>query len=270
MTNPASNIRIVLVGTTHPGNIGAAARAMKVMGLERLYLVSPSGFPSGEATARASHADDILARAVVVDDFMQSIAGCPLVLGASGKAWSLPQPAIDPRTAAARVVSEGGRHEVAVVFGREKTGLHVDEIKHCHSLVSIPTSEHYGSLNLAQAVQILAYEIHLAMIGGGPGEEPPSDWQPVPAERLEFFFQRLEQSLLAISFLNPRQPKRLMQRLRRFYLRARPDENELNILNGIVSHTLGVARERPDAASEERSGEGSEEGSNDRPARQED
>ncbi|QKK03224.1 MAG: RNA methyltransferase [Pseudomonadota bacterium] len=246
MIHAANHIRIVLVGTTHPGNIGATARAMKVMGLERLWLVSPSRFPSGEATARASHADDILARAVVVDDFMQAIAGCPLVLGASGKPWSLPQPAIDPRTAAARAVAEAGHHEVALVFGREKTGLHIDEIRHCHSLVSIPTSEHYGSLNLAQAVQILAYEVHLAMIGGGPGEVPPSDWDPVEPERLEFFFRRLEESLLAIRFLNPRQPKRLMQRLRRLFLRARPDENELNILNGIVSHTLGVARERSD------------------------
>ncbi|MDZ7790682.1 MAG: RNA methyltransferase [Xanthomonadales bacterium] len=250
MTNPANNIRVVLVGTTHPGNIGATARAMKVMGLERLYLVSPKGFPSGEATARASHADDILANAVVVDDFMQAIAGCPLVLGTSGKSWALPQPAIDPRMAASKTVSEAGQHEVAVVFGREKTGLHVDEIKHCHWLVSIPTSEHYGSLNLAQAVQILAYEIHLAMIGDAPGEVPPSDWDPVEPERLEFFFQRLEKALLAIGFLNPRQPKRLMQRLRRLYLRARPDENEINILNGIVSHTLGIVREqrneRPD------------------------
>ena len=246
MNNPASNIRVVLVGTTHPGNIGATARAMKVMGLEKLVLVSPSHFPSGEATARASHADDILAGATVVDDFMQAIAGCPLVLGTSGKDWSLPQPAVSPRAAAEQAVAEAQQHEVALVFGREKTGLHVDEIKHCHALVSIPTSETYGSLNLAQAVQILAYEMHLAMIGGSPVEAPPSDWNPVEPERLEFFFGRLEESLLAIRFLNPRQPKRLMQRLRRLYLRARPDENELNILNGIVSHTLGIVHEPED------------------------
>ncbi|HSH26616.1 MAG TPA: RNA methyltransferase [Wenzhouxiangella sp.] len=246
MSDPASNIRVVLVGTTHPGNIGAAARAMKVMGLERLCLVSPSGFPSKEATARAAHADDILAGAVVVDDFMQAISGCPLVLGASGKPWSLPQPVIDPRTAAARAATEAGRHEVALVFGREKTGLHIDEIKRCHALVSIPTSERYGSLNLAQAVQILAYEVHLAMLGDRPGEIPPSDWRPVEPGRMEVFFQRLEESLIAIRFLNPHQPKRLMQRLRRLYLRARPDDNELNILNGIVSRTLHVARERSD------------------------
>jgi TrmH family RNA methyltransferase len=247
MSNPLSNIRIVLVGTTHAGNIGAAARAMKVMGLERLVLVAPrANFPSGEATARASHADDILADARIVDTFMEAIADCPLVLGTSGKLWSLPQPAVDPRAAAARAVTEAGQHRVALVFGREKTGLHIDEIKHCHRLVSIPTSEAYGSLNLAQAVQILAYEIHLAAIGGGPGETPPSDWRPVEPERLEVFFKRLEDALLAIRFLNPRQPRRLMRRLRRLYLRARPDENELNILNGIVSQTLEIARERED------------------------
>lgn len=246
MTNVAGNIRIVLVGTTHSGNIGAAARAMKVMGLHRLYLVSPSNFPSGEATAMASSADDILADAVVVDDFMDAIAGCRLVLGTTARLRSLPQPLFDPRAAAEKAVVEAGQHEVALVFGREKSGLNNEEVRHCHWLVNIPTSERYSSLNLAQAVQILAYEVHLAVLGGGPGETAPPDWEPVDPERLEFFFQRLEDSLLAIRFLNPAQPKRLMQRLRRLYLRARPDENELNILNGIVSHTLGIVRERSD------------------------
>lgn len=244
MSSVASNIRIVLVGTTHPGNIGAAARAMKVMGLSRLYLVGPARFPSGEATAMASSADDVLADAVVVADFMAAIAGCSLVLGTTARLRSLPQPLLDPRAAAARAAAEAERHEVAIVFGREKSGLSNEEVRHCHWLVNVPTSKAYSSLNLAQAVQILAYEVHLAMIGGGPGETVPPDWQPVSPERLEFFFERLEQALLAIRFLNPAQPKRLMQRLRRLYLRARPDENELNILNGIVSHTLGIVRER--------------------------
>jgi len=246
MTNPASNIRVVLVGTTHPGNIGAAARAMKVMGLDQLCLVSPSRFPSAEAIAMASSADDILARAVVVDSFMEAIAGCPLVLGTTARKRSLSQPLFDPRTAAEKAVQEAGRHEVALVFGREKSGLDNEEIRRCHWLVNIPTSESYSSINLAQAVQILVYEVHLAMIGGGPGETPPPDWSPVEPGRLEFFFQRLEESLLAIRFLNPDQPKRLMQRLRRLYLRARPDDNELNILNGILSQILSLARERTD------------------------
>ena len=239
-----SNIRIVLVGTTHPGNIGATARAMKVMGLERLVLVSPERYPSGEATAMASSADDVLASAVVVDDFMEAIAGCGLVLGTTARMRSLPQPVLDPRTAAERVVAEIGSHEIALVFGREKSGLNNEEVRHCNWLVNIPTSEAYSSLNLAQAVQILTYEMHLAAIGGGPGETLPPDWEPQPPERLEFFFERLETALHEIRFLNPNQPKRLMQRLRRLYLRARPDENELNILNGIVSAMLETARER--------------------------
>ncbi len=247
MTSPLSNIRIVLVGTTHPGNIGATARAMKVMGLERLVLVSPERYPSGEATAMASSADDVLANALVVDDFMDAIAGCGLVLGTTARLRSLPQPLFDPRTAAEKAVVEADAHEVALVFGREKSGLNNEEVRHCNWLVNVPTSEAYSSLNLAQAVQILAYELHLAAIGGGPGETLPPDWEPQPPERLEFYFQRLEEALLAIRFLNPAQPKRLMQRLRRLYLRARPDENELNILNGIVSAMLETARERSEA-----------------------
>lgn len=244
MTHLAANIRIVLVGTSHPGNIGAAARAMKVMGLERLVLVSPERFPSGEATAMASSADDVLERAVVVDKFMDAIAGCTLVLGTTARSRSLPQPVLDPRGAAERAVVEAGEHEIAVVFGREKSGLNNEEVRHCNWLVNIPTSVAYSSLNLAQAVQILTYEMHLAMTGRAPGEIVPPDWVPEPAEKLEYFFQRLEVALTEIDFLNPAQPKRLMQRLRRLYLRARPDENELNILNGIVSSMLEAARER--------------------------
>lgn len=244
MKSSPANIRVVLVGTTHPGNIGATARAMKVMGLERLVLVAPERFPSGEATAMASRADDVLASAVVVDDFLDAISGCGLVLGTTARLRSLPQPVLDPRAAASRVKSESEKHEVAVVFGREKSGLNNAEVRHCNWLVNIPTSETYQSLNLAQAVQIVAYELHLALTGGGRGEIDPPDWRPEPPERLEFFFERLETALREIGFLNPAQPKRLMQRLRRLFLRARPDENELNILNGIVSDILETARER--------------------------
>ena len=237
-----NRIRVVLVGTTHPGNIGSTARAMKVMGLSQLVLVDPLKFPSGEATALASNADDLLAAATVVGTFTEAIAGCGLVLGCSGRPRALPMPTLDARSAATRALSEAGQHEVALVFGREKTGLHDVEIRACHYLVSIPTSATYDSLNLAQAVQVVCYEIRQALLGEQPGEIAPPDWVPEPPERLEVFFQRLEQALLEIRFLNPAQPKRLMQRLRRLYLRARPDENELNILNGIVSATLETAR----------------------------
>ncbi len=235
----ASQIRIVLVGTTHPGNIGSAARAMKVMGLNQMVLVGPKHFPSGEATALASSADDILANATVVDTFEQAIAGCRLVVGTTAHARALPWPTLDLKGAAARVVDEASQHEVAVVFGREKTGLHNTEVERCHYIVTIPTAEEYTSLNLAQAIQLMSYELRLAALDQSghtpPRETPPSDWVPEPAERLEVFFERLEAGLLHVGFLNPAQPKRLMQRLRRLFLRARPDENELNILNGIAS-----------------------------------
>ncbi|MFP4207062.1 MAG: RNA methyltransferase [Wenzhouxiangella sp.] len=235
-------IRVVLIGTTHPGNIGSTARAMKVMGLKKLVLVDPLKFPSGEATALASNADDVLAAATVVDTFTDAIAGCGLVLGCSGRPRALPMPTLDARNAAARALVEAGRHEVAVVFGREKTGLHDVEIRACHYLVSIPTSATYDSLNLAQAVQVVCYEIRQALLADQPREVAPPDWIPEPPERLELFFSRLEQGLTEIGFLNPAQPKRLMQRLRRLTLRARPDGNELNILNGIVSAMLEAAR----------------------------
>jgi tRNA (cytidine32/uridine32-2'-O)-methyltransferase len=245
MHTASNQIRIILVGTTHPGNIGAAARAMKVMGLERLYLAAPEAkFPSARATAMATSGDDVLKKAVVVDDLLQAIAGCGLVLGTTARLRSLPLPVMDPRAAAARSVAEAGNHEIAIVFGRENAGLTNEETRLCHSLVNIPTSQEYHSLNLAQAVQVVTYELHLAMLSEQPGETPPPDWRPEPPEKMEFYFERLEQTLREIGFLNPAQPKRLMQRLRRLYQRARPDENELNILNGILSATLESKRGR--------------------------
>ncbi len=245
MNQPSEHIRIVLVGTTHPGNIGAAARAMKVMGLSRLYLAAPEAqFPSSRATAMATSADDLLQTAVVTESLREAVADCPLVLGTSARLRSLPLPVMDPRTAAGHAIAEAGRHEVAIVFGRESSGLSNDETRLCHHLINIPTSREYHSLNLAQAVQVVCYEIHAALLGQMPGLVEPPDWQPEPAERMERYFERLEETLLAIGFLNPDQPKRLMQRLRRLYQRARPDENELNILNGILSATLDKARGR--------------------------
>ncbi len=237
-----ARIRVVLIGTTHPGNIGSTARAMKVMGLSHLVLVNPRTFPSGEATALASNADDVLAAATVAESLTDAIAGCGLVLGCSGRPRALPLPTLDARIGAARALTESQQHEVALVFGREKTGLHEEEMRACHYLLRIPTSATYSSLNLAQAVQVVCYEIRQALLVDEPREIEPVDWVPEPPERLELFFSRLEQALTDIGFLNPAQPKRLMQRLRRLTLRARPDENELNILNGIVSSMLETAR----------------------------
>lgn len=240
-----SSIRIVLINTTHPGNIGATARAMKVMGLQQLHLVTPKTFPSADATAMASGADDLLQIAVVHDSLESALAGCSLVLGTSARLRSLPMPQMDLRKAAESALSEHAGQDIAILFGRERYGLTNDEIQRCHQLVHIDTNPEYGSLNLAQAVQVMAYELRMAAIGETGTRIEPSDWVPVDAGQMELFFIHLEQTLLDIHFLNPEQPKRLMARLRRLFNRARPDQNEINILRGILAAAQRSAADEP-------------------------
>jgi len=245
MNGLMDNIRVVLVGTTHPGNIGSAARAMKVMGLRRLYLAAiEAPFPSSRATALATSADDLLQSAVQTDTLMEAISDCQLVIGTSARTRALPLPLMNPRSAAAHALRHAADQQVAIVFGRESSGLTNDETDLCHRLINIPTDREYNSLNLAQAVQVVCYEVFMALQVDLPELIEPADWVPESAERMDVYFRRMEETLLAIGFLNPDQPKRLMQRLRRLYQRARPDENELNILNGILSATLEAARGR--------------------------
>jgi len=227
-------IRIVLVNTTHPGNIGATARAMKTMGLERLYLVGPQGFPSAEATARAAGADDILARAVVCDDLDEALEGARLILGTSGRARSISWPELDPRQAVAEAANTTG--DVAILFGRERYGLTNEELQRCHYLVNIPTNPEYRSLNIASAVQVLAYEIRVGHTPDGKGpKEAPGD-PLAAAEDMERFYEHLEETLLQTGFLSPDQPRvTMMKRLRRLFNRAKPDTTEINILRGILS-----------------------------------
>lgn len=233
------NIRIVLVGTSHPGNIGATARAMKTMGLEQLYLVAPEVFPHADASARASGADDLLARARRCESLDQALAGCRLVVGASARRRSLSWPEVDPRQCAARVVAEARGGPVAVIFGRERTGLTNEELERCHLLVHIPANPDYSSLNLAAAVQIIAYEIHRAGLAAAPEPGIPTDEEQTPADAAEMagFYQHLEKVLVELEFLNPDQPKHLMRRLKRLFNRARPDQREVNILRGILTAT---------------------------------
>ena len=232
-----SHIRIVLINTTHPGNIGATARAMKVMGLQNLHMVSPKIFPSAEATAMASGADDLLERAVIHDSLESALDGCSLVLGTSARLRSLPMPQMDLRSAAESALNEHEGMEIAILFGQERAGLTNDEIQRCHQLVHVETNPDFGSLNIAQAVQLMTYELRMAVIGGKGASIAPSDWVPVDAGQMEMFYTHLEQTLLDIKFLNPDQPKRLMARLRRLFNRARPDQNEINILRGILAAT---------------------------------
>jgi len=237
-----ARIRIVLIGTTHPGNIGGAARAMKVMGLGQLHLVTPALYPHADATARASGADDILQHARVHDSLVAALEGCSLVLGTSARLRSLPMPQVNVRRAAEMALAEAGHGDVAVLFGREACGLTNEQMQRCHQLVHIETSPEYGSLNIAQAVQLVAYELRMAVIGPEARSVAPSDWQPADARQMELFYEHLEQTLLDLEFLNPKQPKKLMMRLRRLFNRARPDQNEMNILRGILAAAQYAAR----------------------------
>ena len=241
-----SHIRIVLINTSHPGNIGATARAMKVMGLKNLHLVNPKTFPNSEATAMASGADDLLQNAVVHETLESALEGCSLVLGTSARLRSLPMPQMDLRTAANSSVGEYAGETIAILFGQERAGLTNDEIMRCHQLVHVDTNPDYGSLNLSQAVQVMAYELRMAIIGDTGARVAPSDWTPVDAGQMEMFFVHLEQTLLDIQFMNPDQPKKLMARMRRLFNRARPDQNEINILRGILSASQWAAGKKND------------------------
>jgi len=236
-----SKIRVVLINTTHPGNIGATARAMKVMGLQQLHLVTPKNFPDAEATAMASGADDLLQHAVVHDSLESALEGCSLVLGTSARLRSLSMPQMDVRKAAETALAEQDTNDIAILFGRERYGLTNDEIQRCHQLVHIDTNPDYGSLNLSQAVQVIGYELRMSVIGETGVTVSPLDWVPVDAGQMELFYVHLEQTLLDIKFLNPKQPKKLMMRLRRLFNRARPDQNEINILRGVLAASQRAA-----------------------------
>lgn len=231
------NIRIVMIGTTHPGNIGAAARAMKTMGLSRLVLVGPERFPDAEASSRASGADDILASARVCEGLDEALQGCQLVVGASARLRSLSWPVLEPGAMAEKLVTESGQAPVALLFGREHSGLSNEELSRCHFLVNIPANPDFSSLNIAAAVQVLSWELRRYT-----GEMPRVTEKirheldlPAPADEMEGFFRHLEQALVDIDFLDPDNPGQMMHRLRRLYQRSRPDRRELNILRGILS-----------------------------------
>lgn len=233
-----SNIRIVLVNTTHPGNIGGAARAMKNMGLSRLYLVAPKEYPSDKAVWRSAGATDLLDNAVVVETLDEAIAGCSLVVGTSARERRIPWPLLDPRECGESVWSEAGQHEVAILFGREDRGLTNEELHRCNYHVHIPANEEYSSLNLATAVQVICYEVRMAFLAQTAGKTLPNhtwDMPPADAAALENYYGHLEQTLVELGFLDPTNPKQTMTRLRRMYNRVRMDQMELNILRGVLT-----------------------------------
>lgn len=242
---PLGNIRIVLVETSHPGNIGAVARAMKTMQLSNLHLVRPKRFPCAEATARAAGADDVLFDAKRWETLGQALRGCGWACATSARARSIPWPELSPREAAEKAVKTMRQTPVAIVFGREQWGLTNAELDGCHSLVHIPTHPDFRSLNLAAAVQLLAYEVQLAWQHQEPAEvASPVMASPCRIDELEGFYDHLEATLIDIGYLNPDRPKRLMRRLRRLFNRAHPECSEINILRGILTATQRAAKER--------------------------
>jgi tRNA (cytidine32/uridine32-2'-O)-methyltransferase len=228
------NIRFVLVGTTHPGNIGAAARAMKTMGLSNLHLVEPKIYPSAEATARASGADDVLAKAIVHDSLDAAIAGCQQVYGMSARLRHLPVPVVNPREAVEKIQQTSDETNIAILFGREHSGLSNEELDRCQHLINIPANSVYSSLNLAAAVQVLAYELKMSFDPTIEVGRVGEDREAIDAEDLEHLYNHFEQSLTTIGFLDPDKPRNLMRRLRRLFNRADLDRNELQILHGIL------------------------------------
>ncbi len=236
-------VRVILVEPSHPGNVGAAARAMKNMCLDTLYLVSPRDFPGDEAVARAAGADDILDRAVICASLDEALAGCHQVFGLTARTRTLSLPAMDARCCAETLVELPEQQTAALVFGRERTGLTNAELSRCHVSVHIPANADYASLNLAAAVQVVAYE--LMMSRGGVIPQPRGDEPPKAArDEMGHFYDHLEQVLGEIGFLDRANPRQLMRRLRRLFDRAGPDQVELNILRGILSAVQGGRNRR--------------------------
>ena len=253
--NKPNQIKIVLVEPSHPGNIGAAARAAKTMCIENLVLVNPEDFPSGEARARSTGALDVLERAVVCDSLKEAIADCTFVVGASARERGLQCPEITPDKVGAKVWQELEQGNVAIVFGRESSGLTNEELDQCHYLTTIPANWEFSSLNLASAVQVICYEIYSALLkkssaNKSTGNDTNNDLEPdggidplATVEQLENLFEHMQQVLQEIEFFDPKQPRLLMRRLRHLYSRARPTLVETNILRGILSAVQKVKRQ---------------------------
>jgi len=227
----SDRVRVVLSRTSHPGNIGAAARAMKTMGLGSLYLVNPKRFPDAMADAMAAGANDLLVNAVVCDSLEQALQGAALVVGLTARHRGLSHVMLNLREAAPQILARAGDAPVALLFGTEMSGLSNAELEKCQLLITIPVNPECSSLNLAAAVQVVAYELRVL----GAEAEPVSKGIPLASfEDVERFYEHLERTLIEINFLDPLHPKRLMTRLRRLFARAGLEKEEVNILRGIL------------------------------------
>ncbi len=243
MSDALQNIRIVLCDTRHPGNIGSAARAMKTMGLSRLYLVNPHQFPDKQADWMATNAVDVLERAVVCADLDAALSGVVMAASCTARSREIAVPAFTAREATARLIEVAQSQPVAVVFGSEVAGLTTDQVKRCQLIATIPADADYSSLNLAAAVQVLAYELRLHALGDALAPAPHKPRELATHEEIERFYAHLEKELMACGFLNPAQPKRFMQRVRRMFGRMQLEHDEVKILRGVV-RTLRVPKKR--------------------------
>ncbi len=241
-------VRIVLVGTQHPGNIGAAARAMKTMGLARLVLVAPEKAPNADTVAMAAGAEDLVAQAPVFASLADAVADCALVLGCTARSRRVQLEQLMPDEGAARALSLATQGQAALVFGRERTGLTNDELQLCHAAIHIPSDPAFSSLNLAAAVQVLSYEVRRAALGGEAAERPAdapalpaSEEGHAPHAELEGFFAQLAETLDAIDFHKGRTPDSAMRKLRRLYLRAGLGSAEVRLLRGVLADTQRMA-----------------------------
>lgn len=243
-TSLTARTRFILVRPSHPGNIGAAARAIRTMGFTRLYLVAPHKFPHPDAVAMASGALAVLEEAVVVPTLVDAIADCTLALGCTARHRGVPLPEHAPRDAAQRVLETSTRSEIAFVFGNERTGLENDELMSCHAAVHIPSDATFSSLNLAQAVQVLAYEMRMAILqASDPVVEQEHRIEAIATvDQLEYFFKHLGETLDDIDFHKGRSPVTIMQRLRRLFLRTNLEQREVRILRGIFDDAQRMAR----------------------------
>jgi tRNA/rRNA methyltransferase len=234
------NIRIVLCQTSHPGNIGSTARAMKTMGLHNLYLVQPKLFPDPQATALAAGATDILENAIMTNTLPEALAGCAFAIGMSARKRTLSHEIVTPKEAALEANKIALSQPVAFVFGTEMSGLSGEELDCCQLQTLIPANPEYSSLNLAMAVQIMCYELRMSAMEANihADSKPVETIELATNDELERFYAHLEETLIHIGYINPRAPKKLFERLRRLYSRTRLEKEEVNLLRGIL--TLSV------------------------------
>ena len=235
------NIRIVLCQTSHPGNIGSTARAMKTMGFKNLYLVQPDKYPNAQATAMAAGADDVLDNAIVTQTLSEALVGCAFAIGLSARKRYLSHETVNAREAALQASTIAPSQPVAFVFGTEMSGLTNAELDCCQLLAMIPANPEYSSLNLAMAVQLVCYELRMCALQGTNNQtngNAPSGEVLATNDELERFYAHLEETLLHIGYLNPSAPKKLFERMRRLYSRARLEKEEVNLLRGVLTLTL--------------------------------